>query len=192
LLFAINGVTSSTPYPAGSYKDGDKTSKDVEVVFATAQLEPTFSVTTELQPVTVLGFHIPGKYELVLTNKTGTAWYGISPNLTLTSSSDNLTLYTKNPDTNVSILPWQTHKLDVTVYTNEWLPTREATINSALSHLNQTYEQHSFTITAAPKIWTVISHPVILIAMGTSCLGFAVLTGSLLVQRRKQSRTVRR
>lgn len=78
LVFAIQGIASDYPYPAGFYRKATKLTKDVRVEFADpAQAPKTGKITTTLGfPGTVLaGFPLAGN--LIIKNLTGTAFENV-------------------------------------------------------------------------------------------------------------------
>lgn len=74
IAFAIHGLTSSLPYPAGSYREDKKEGKDVEVTFADVvpKFEPgRLSSKIEFPKTVAAGKTAEGK--LIVTNTSGVA-----------------------------------------------------------------------------------------------------------------------
>jgi len=191
VVFAINGSSSGTPYPAGSYKLADTNTKDVEVVFDQSfpATTPNFTVTAE--PQRIFGLAIPGIQELVVTNTTGQAWYNIDVQLFANDSAIELS---RSHSYINQILPFQTVTVPFTGYSSQtvWGVTAPAEVEiSYVDDQNETFNQtqvlpaQQLTFEAGGHGLKVITHPVFLPALGALSLGCALLAGGLLVYRRK-------
>ena len=77
IVFAFNGLSSTTPYPAGSYQAESKPTKDVRVKVIDRFPDPEPNIELQVQPVVVAGIAIPGLYDLKILNRSGSAWYQI-------------------------------------------------------------------------------------------------------------------
>jgi transglutaminase-like putative cysteine protease len=181
VVFAINGTSSDTPYPAGSYKLTDQKTKDVEVRFG-SEVRST-SLKLAIQPQSMSFFNnflaIPYTSSLKITNETGQAFYNVS--LIVQSNDPNIHLASNDIITIESLLPFQTISVPVAVTsTTAVLPeTAQLTINYA-------EQQQEITISTLPKFWNFFAGPELLITMGVITLVFAVITGGVLVFRRKK------
>jgi hypothetical protein len=181
IVFAINGISSVTPYPAGSYKTTDA-SKDVEVSFADSFPETTPAVTLKLQPETVFGVQIPGLYRLLLTNTTGQAWYDTQVAYTQLKPSVAL----QGAETNISaLLPFQTIEIPLHLKNSNWFSfdTSEFIITATTHGVAETYET---TARSGPAYVTAIFHPRFLPYLGAGLVVSTLAAGSVLVFRRKR------
>ncbi len=181
IVFAINGASSVTPYPAGSYKTTDA-SKDVEVSFAETFPDATPEVTLRLEPQVFFGVHIPGLYRLVLSNVTGRAWYDIQvayTNLKPTVVLDDAT------STIATLLPFQTIEIPLHLKNSNWLSFDETAlrITSTTSGIEHSYET---TTRSGPAYVTAIFDPRFLPYLGAGLVVSSLAAGSLLVFRRKR------
>lgn len=193
IVFAINGSSSSLPYPAGSYKEVDQNTKDVVVSFSTdsfPQIES--SLTTKLESDTILGLPIPGFYTLKITNDTGQAWYNVPLSVTTSNFIASLT-FNKNVVSNQKInviLPFQTISIPLQIISNSWLLQEKTEIQLAVNDLsNSSTEQE---VIAGPKIITLQQKPLLLAGVVFFLIFTPLIAGSLLVSWRKKRNSLRR
>lgn len=74
LVFAFQGAKSDYPYPAGFYRQTGKTTKDVDVSFATGPfVMPTATLTTSFSFPSLVTAGIPAHGTLSIQNTTGVA-----------------------------------------------------------------------------------------------------------------------
>lgn len=74
IVFAIHGLSSTYPYPAGFYRENGKNSKDVNVQFTDQKIEPTLpklTVDFDFPKTITAGFLTSGS--VTVTNTTGIA-----------------------------------------------------------------------------------------------------------------------
>lgn len=183
IVFAINGTSSTTPYPAGSYKTAGADSKDVEVAFASSFPvgEPDFNL--EFEPIRVLNLPLPGFYNLKVTNNTGHAWYDITAEFDHDASEINVN---RGEHLNIpALLPFQTQTLTITAHTPTWKIVSnhpiivKLTTQSENEHVSQTKN-----ITAGPSFIGSFKNPQVLIGLGAGITFFTLVGGSVLVFRR--------
>jgi hypothetical protein len=191
VVFAINGASSTTPYPAGSYQDVTQApSKDVRVTFATQSefSPPAWKASVEPRALP-FSLTIPGLYDLVITNQTGRAWYDLQLQLN-TPHTDNRWLTTTH-STSV-ILPWQSWRVPLTVYTTAGLISSTATLQ--LTHQDQSGQMyaHSFPLQSDSSLPNVFTHPLVLPGVVLSGVAITLLAGSLLVYGRARRSALRR
>ena len=189
VVFAINGTSSTAPYPAGSYKLADISTKDVEVIFERQfpTITPQFKVSTE--PQKLLGLAIPGFQQLVITNTTGQAWYNIDINVMANDSE----IEVNRQQAQISqILPFQTVIIPFTGYSNQaiWDQTASAVVeiqyvDDQTEASDQPLPDYEVTFEAGGQGLKVLTHPFLLPALGALSLGSALIAGGLLVYRRK-------
>lgn len=182
IVLAINGQSSTLPYPAGSYKTPEHTEKTLEVNFGTQFPQQHPDLTAAISPQHTAVADVPGFYELTLENKTGAAWYNVSFSPTADHSQVKVFGSTEIP----AILPYQTVTIPLFVYNTTGLwPTKDLLI------INVDVGQDSVAttnaeITNAPQFAQYLAHPYALIGVGAAFVFLALGAGSLLVFRRKR------
>lgn len=184
IVFAINGTSSTNPYPAGSYKGQDLTSKDVSVTFTDTFPQEKPAVMINLIPVKLGSFEVPGAYTLAVTNPTGQAWYDINVEISL---SDPAISVHSGQTHLAAILPYQTVKIPVTFTTAGWTLIQKTSISitSTNPKIGTLYESNQ-EVTASSTILTKIQNPNLIVGMVSGGLILAFGAGSLLVFRRKR------
>jgi len=183
IVLAINGESSTLPYPAGSYKtDKQQKEKTLEVNFGKSfpEQEPNFEVTLEPQKNTWIG--MPGFYDLKIKNKSGAAWYNL--NFDLASNNSGVRVF---GDTAIkALLPFETLSLQLFVYnTHGALPTKD-TLHFTFNMNGESVVTKDFAITNAPNFVQTIAHPYTIFALGGAAILLALGTGSVLVLRQKR------
>lgn len=183
IVFAINGVDSALPFPAGSYKKESDSSKTISVEFANQfpKVDPSFEI--ELKKRQSPFAFLPGLYELQIINQTGTAWYQLKLKL---NTNDGVVVEKNIKLNNFTLLPYQNLKLPLIIYNKQnWLIK-----NSKISiNLNkQEYEPiiQEFAIKIAPKVHHWVYNPIFFASLGIGGIVFSLIAGSVLVFRRKK------
>lgn len=178
LVFAINGQNSSTPHPAGSYKNIDHAEKTVHVEFAKSLPTADFKPKIELKPRQFLGINLPGFYNLELSNPTGAAQY----NLPLSVKLDHSHLVDSSLPTQIeTLLPFQTLTFPLWLESDSSYWPQNDTMNLKLDH-----EQKTLTINTSPKLSPLLNQPRFALAVAGGLIGSTLLAGSLLVFRKKR------
>ncbi len=185
IAFAINGVSSTTPYAAGSYKSESFESKDVsvELIDAFAPVEPDLTVAVEKRRA--FGFAIPGLYLATITNNTGQAWYGLS--IALATNNTAAKAQMQETASNLTILPFQTIELPLLVVSDQVQLPQEVELqlrSTLVAGYDETITfQHIKTGLNAYQYFneTIIAS----ILVGSLTLG-TLIAGSLLVFRRRR------
>lgn len=191
VVFAINGESSTTPYPAGSYKGSDLNTKDVEVGFANSFPPVEANLSIEFQPQKAVAYNIPGRYDLVIINNTGQAWYDVSVELQTDDSGIELQ---PAQVTLPVILPFEHHRVPLAMYQQNWRPNASTTVNYTYVIREQTTKdnQGSAELQTAPEWGKLVTSRNIFIAVG-GCAAILILgAGGLLVLGRRRKRSVRR
>jgi transglutaminase-like putative cysteine protease len=184
IVFAINGINSETPYPAGSYKISEEQEKTVDVTFGTSFPQVPFEVEHTLKPKKIIGLTIPGRYELNIHNTTGKAWYNTSLQL---NTQNSQVLNTDELVSVSTILPFQTITLPIQFEPKKGFLPISDTIAVSIHDSAQ-----NFTITSGPAIGGFLRQPIFLIGVAIFCIVATLGAGSVLVLRRKRQRSVRR
>lgn len=114
IIFAINGLSSTMPYPAGSYTDSvNDGGQKIFVDFAKEDLpQITAQLELKLVPKKISNINIPGNYDLVISNPTGQTWYFSRISL----DTPDLVLERRSNDTPIRILPFAQVSLPFVVY----------------------------------------------------------------------------
>ncbi|MDQ5951686.1 MAG: hypothetical protein QG639_967, partial [Patescibacteria group bacterium] len=189
VVFAINGKSSTTPYPAGSYKGTDLSTKDVESSFATSF--PTIKPDIEIlpKPLSVAGITVPGKYTLAVINKTGQAWYDVKINIGEVAgvkfSQSEIALQT--------LLPFQVVEVPFSMLSADWTPNAEIKVPYSYTALQQeTFNDRHFAAHSGPTFIKYFSKTNLTIGLGISGAVGILGAGGVLVFRQRRKRSVRR
>lgn len=78
IVFAVQGLDSSSPYPAGYYRAADASGRDISVEFAQAAQDKGASVSTVIEFPSQVGAGTNAAGTLVITNKGGESAYNIA------------------------------------------------------------------------------------------------------------------
>ncbi len=78
IVFAINGVDSATPYPAGYYRTADSSGRDISVEFAASPQDKGADVSTVIEFPSQVGAGTKVQGSIVVTNKGGESAYNIA------------------------------------------------------------------------------------------------------------------
>lgn len=189
IVFAYNGVDSSLPAPAGSYKPShDQQAKTVEVTIASPPpaISPQFSV--EVQPHKLGPITIPGWYNVSVSNQTGKAWYGVSFDLQATGTDASWRpIETKQlPDT---MLPFMTVQQSVLVTTSEWKPITapiilEISLADGPTYYAESPNQHVIIPSYLTSVTTYL-------VVGGCLTIITLVSGSVLVWRQRRDTPLR-
>ncbi|MCB9813699.1 MAG: transglutaminase domain-containing protein [Pseudomonadales bacterium] len=193
IVFAINGVSSNLPHPAGSYKIQSEDTKDVEVSIGELFPQITPQISTKMVQKKLLFIPIPGMYEMYVRNDTGQAWYDMQALITSLDSEVNVEF---NDSTIIkTILPFQTIKYNVTFFTKKISIPKDSLINVNYKDVltgNLLYESSTQSIKSGPEIIKQIQDPQAIIYLGIGAVVITLVTGSVLVLKQKWQSSVRR
>lgn len=181
IVLAINGQSSTLPYPAGSYKSVEQTEKTLDVAFGSEFPTQYPDVAVSVRPQRRLNW-LPGFYELVVENRTGAAWYNAALELNADQSQIRIFGNTNLP----ALLPYQTVTIPVFVYNTQatW-PARDQLSYSVKVGPDVIVVDHA-EITNAPHFIQYLAHPYALVGLVAGFIVVALGTGSLLILRRKK------
>ena len=182
IVLAINGKSSSLPYPAGSYKTAENSEKTLEVTFGTVFPVQRPDITVVVEPHQTAVSQLPGFYDLKLENITGAAWYDVSFDVTAGGSQVRVFSSTQLK----ALLPYQTVTIPLFVYNTQgtW-PTKDQLTITVKVGQDQVLSTDA-EITNAPYFTQYLAHPYTLASLGALFVLLALGTGSLLVLRRKR------
>lgn len=179
ITFAINGVSDTLPYPAGSYKRTAEKTKDVEVSFGREEATPGLSVKYSFSKKPFWMAPFKNEYTVTITNDTGVAWY----NLPLQATVDESGLQVAQLPTTIPVLlPYQQIQLPLEIQGADWLTLRPVRLTLNLQSLLSTHDLQ----TGIQLIETIKSAPISPIGLGIGLAVATVITGSLLVLRRRR------
>jgi transglutaminase-like putative cysteine protease len=178
IVFAINGQNSITPHPAGSYKKQDFVGKTVLVEFGDDFPEESLSIEFDIKPKKILGFSLPGFYNLEITNLAGSAQYQLPLQITSTSSQ---IASSQNINQIEALLPFQTQTIALHIESNAgFLPSRDTIQLKVLD------DAQEFNLTTSPPISQYLRQKETLLALAGGVIFISLAGGSLLVLRRKR------
>lgn len=182
IVFAINGESSTLPYPAGSYSLDKSPGKNISVEFADTftSVAPEFKIGIEQKKLAF--FTLPESTYLTIYNPTGQAFYNKELALTVANPQDQLS--GENPVID-SILPFETKKIKIKVSSSQVLP--QATILT-VKHDQQTFDLY---VTPESELYQQLSQPYIILGVGAAAILLALGSGSLLVWRSRRQRALR-
>lgn len=201
IVFAINGGSSVTPYPAGSYKLTDSNTKDVEITFGN-RVEPVAAdFKFEVKPQSFMGIPIPLTQEIWITNRTGVAWYNVTWQMLVADDIQSGTNLLLDTQTLPVILPYQTVHLPLKGYTDQTLLLKEIPVQVQLQYADDQQGTTSevkdilseeIRFRAKGQVFQTIEQPIVLIAVGASILIGALIAGGVLVYHRRRYGALRR
>ena len=182
IVLAINGESSSLPYPAGSYKTENQQEKTLEVNFGKIFPVQEPSLEASLEKKSDSFINMPGFYDLTIKNNSGAAWYKIV--FDLSSEKSGVRVF---GDTAISaILPFQELTIPLFVYnTNGAFPEKDNLLLN-ISMNEEVLLTGNFEVTNAPNFVQNIAHPYTLFIVGIFSTVLVLGAGSVLVFRRKK------
>lgn len=194
IVFAINGVSSTLPFPVGSYAP-DQVTADESLRISFGQFFPELAPELDIRVTTggLAGLPIPGHNQLLITNQTGQAWYNIRLTPQVIPADYTLPSSLEVPE----LLPYQTVMINVPVFHQDWLMGEKIPLQLTADYENLAQERHTISLSpvslsAGGQAFYYLGHPVFAVALGGSCvLGF-ILAGGVLVHRSRRPRPVRR
>ena len=182
VVFAINGVSDSTPYPAGSYKKTTEKTKDVEVAFGKEEPIPELAVSYAIQKKPFWLAPFQNKYEISITNETGVAWYNLPFQVTGTTEAKRELQLSQLTSHIATLLPYQTIIVPLEILGESKLQQTTARLTLTLQDLSSTHDVRT-GLQISEAIRTVPINPV---GLGVGLVIATFITGSLLVLRRKR------
>lgn len=188
VALAINGLSSSLPYPAGSYSgEENERGKKIYLDFSKeefTQTNPSFEVN--LVDKKIYGISVPGSYELQILNQTGVVWYFGDINI----SRENVKIVINQDQKIDKILPFAKIVLPITVYNNDGNIQYKTKIKVLTVLKEGQITDNEFEVSTSFQL--KIADPKKAIFLGTSVIVFTLLTGSLFLLGRKGANSLRR
>ncbi len=144
IVFAVQGLDSTTPYPAGYYRAADASGRDISVEFAASTQDKGAQVTTTIEfPAQVgAGTNVTGA--LVVTNKGGESAYNIA--VSAISEPGRIKVTEMIPE----LLPYAVVRIPLTGVFDQTLQTLPGQIRARVNDVTLT---QSFQI--QPLYWLV-------------------------------------
>ncbi len=187
ITFAINGISSTLPYPAGSYQtDIQAQEKKIYVEFSQNEfpdIPPQIDLNLEAKKV--LDFTVPGQYLLTISNQTGQTWYFAKLSLEGESVSVNSTAAWPQ-----LIVPFQELSIPVSVYNKDSLIGKQSLINIAVQLNTGEIFNYEFDVKGFGQISIQDPSKIIMVVAGFVLL--TLTTGSLFLLGRKIASALRR
>lgn len=156
LVFAINGLDSSKPYPAGYYRSPDKTGRDVRVEFADTSKNtkaPNIVTTIEFPQQVGAGQRVNGA--VVVKNEGAETSYNIAVSA-LSQPGD-----IKVTETIKELLPYGVARIPISGVFKQTMKSEQGQIRVRVNDASLT---HTFVI--QPLYWLIILGTVIIILAG--------------------------
>lgn len=188
IALAINGISSTLPYPAGSYL-GNSDEKDKKIYLDFAKEEAT-AINPELEinliNKKIYGINLPGSYDVQILNNTGKVWYFSDIKI----SGDDLEIIINQDHKTQKILPFSKIVLPITVYNKDNNITQKYKLKVAAILKDGQFAQNEFEVNASPQL--KIEDPKKVIFLGAGFIVSALVTGSLFFLGRKWANSLRR
>ncbi|MEK7533313.1 MAG: transglutaminase-like domain-containing protein [Patescibacteria group bacterium] len=164
IVFAINGMDSSLPYPAGYYRSPDKTGRDIRVEFSdTTRSGKAANITTSIEFPQQIGAGRRVEGAVVVKNSGGESAYNIA--VTVVSEPDSISL----TETIAELLPYGVVRIPIAGVFSQSVTSQPGQIRV---RVNDTSLTHSFMI--QPLYW--------LVGLGVSLLVLSGLVAFKLIQ----------
>jgi len=170
LVFAINGLDSSLPYPAGFYHDPSSKAKDVNVEFAKAEpvAKPAhISYRIEFPQQVASGSKTDGS--IAVTNDGGESVYTVS--VDARSDIGNISVSDVIPE----LLPYATVRIPFTARLPQTVTASRGTITA---HVNDAAISTAFTVQPLYVLYAVIGGIGIIVSLILGRIGFLLWTKS--------------
>lgn len=189
IVFSYQGISSTLPYPAGSYRPGTKPDKLVDVQFAAEFPEVEPNLIVSIQPKKLWLMTLPGFYEVTITNSTGMAWYNLSAEAD--SATNNITIGDPaHPQT--TILPYQTITMPLTAYNSDQSISADKIYQIYVKLADQPVASGSTRLVALPAIAAKLGVQLFITTVAISAVTLTLAAGSVFVLWRYWRNSLRR
>lgn len=164
IAFAVKGLSSTSPYAAGSYKTNDKQDGDVKVTFAQAAVSTNSAIgveVTDKQVIAGLGSSLP----LAIKNTGNVTVYNLKITPTLTSPLQ----LSRSYDSPNALLPGQKSTTWLPLKTSNWLANAQSPIKVEVVGTDIAKQEvkanHSDTLSVQPFFAAVLIPVLLLIGV---------------------------
>ncbi len=187
ITLAINGLSSTLPYPAGAYSgEQDEKNKKIYLEFTKeefAQINPDFEIN--LTSKKFYGLNLTGRYDLEILNKTGQVWYFSN----IQVDGENTEIIMEQENQIKKILPFAKLVLPISVYNTNSNLSQKSKIKVEIILKDGQSQSNEFEIKTSAKI--KIKDPQKIIFLGAGIILFTLLAGSLFLLGRKLANSLR-
>ena len=188
IALAINGTSSSLPYPAGSYSgETNEKNKKIYLDFSKedfVKTNPSFEIN--LVDKKIYGLSIPGYYEIQILNQTGMVWYFSDVQI----SGENVEIVVNQDEEVQKILPFAKIVLPITVYNRDGNIQYKTKIKVETILKEGQITNHEFKVSTSFQF--KIADPQKAIVVGASIIIFTLTAGSLFLLGQKWTNSLRR
>ena len=191
IVFAINGTSSTLPYPAGSYASGeDASQKKVFVTFSQQEfpiIQPQLDLAVTGQAIFKYGpnWHWPGKYTISITNSTGQSWYFAKIQL----DSEDMLIDMDGPMPDM-IAPFQTLTIPFSVYNKAGLINHQSPLSIDVQLREGQSFYHESTVIGIGQL--TIDQPEKILPLAGGLVVLTLTAGSLFLLGRRLTSALRR
>ncbi len=146
IIFAIHGISSEYPYPAGFYKQSGKVGKDVNVTFSQSvpnTLPKKLLVTYNIPKIVTAGFSTKGS--IVIKNDSGTSVSDVDIQIQSTPIDIAITRHEYN------VPPFSTIELPISINISNYLLSDKGRITTIVSG-----EMSNYFFDIQPSYWLLV------------------------------------
>jgi len=181
IVFSLNGLSSTKPYPAGSYKTiTEATAQDVVVTPVDSFPIVAPDIQINLTPITFFTIPIPGFYTLTYENFTGQAWYDMPIRLQDGNSHTSFDSFTEQT---IQLLPFERRQKTIIIRN----PMRmSSSVILQLNYDQQTIINNQYQVSTLPLPFPISNLPFTVTAVAGVLICSLIIAGCLLVFRRRK------
>ena len=170
IVFAIHGVSSEKPYPAGMYKIAGKEEKDVLVQVDRGVPQDDIHVSLETDVRLPSEFGVFSQTDLLVRNLTGSAWYDIPVDIAV---SQGLSLEKGTQKSIPILLPYQVEKARIIIGPSLVFTQNTGKVEASVGDTTTSYE-------------TTVGRNLLPLALGIGAVILAGAAGGVLVLKRRR------
>lgn len=146
--------------------------------------EPALDVN--LTQAKFLGLPVSGNYAVSVRDTSGQAHYQIPIKLTEVNGDSELVFHSQINEL-TTILPYQGQTLPINITNANWFQSKKVEVQLTIGNKSYVYQLQS-----GPRTSQILYRPFFLLAVGGISVCGSLITGSVLVYRRKRQNSVRR
>lgn len=189
IALAVNGVSSTLPYPAGTYiGNNDEKNKKIYLDFSKDNfIEGNPDLEISLINNKFYGINLPGHYDIQILNKTGFVWYFSDIQI----DGENLDIIKDiDQDKIDKILPFSKVIIPITVYNKSGNIAQKSTIHVTSILKEGQFSENEFEVRSSPQFQ--INDPKKLFFLGGSVIVVTLLAWSIFLLGRFWVHSLRR